>query len=74
MNWSTIWDSVVNFFKNNIWNIALFFLILFGGLIIIKILMNITKRILNKTKIEKIAQQFICTILKFILYLGYLIK
>ena len=69
MNWSTIWDSVVNFFKDNIWNIALFFLILFGGLIIIKILMNITKRILNKTKIEKIAQQFICTILKFILYL-----
>lgn len=69
MNWGEIWNSIVTFFKDNIWNIVWFFVILVGGIILIKIFMNITRRILNKTKMEKIAQQFICTILKFVLYL-----
>ena len=69
MNWEEIWNSIVTFFKDNIWNIVWFFVILVGGIILIKIFMNITRRILNKTKMEKIAQQFICTILKFVLYL-----
>lgn len=69
MNWEEIWNSIVNFFKANIWNIVWFVVILFGGIILIKIVLNITKKILNRTKMEKIAQQFICTILKFVLYL-----
>lgn len=69
MNWGEIWNSIVTFFKDNIWNIVWFFVILVGGIVLIKILMNITRKILNKTKMEKIAQQFICTILKFVLYL-----
>lgn len=69
MDWKALWDNIVNFFKANVWNIVWFVVILFGGIILIKIVLNITKKLLNKTKIEKIAQQFICTILKFVLYL-----
>jgi len=69
MDWGNIWNSIVNFFKNNVWNIVMFVAILIGGIIVIKIFLNIIKRILRKTKMEKIAQQFICTIIKFVLYL-----
>lgn len=69
MNWGKIWNDITSFFKTNIWNIVLFVAILVVGIILIKLVLNITKRLLSKTKMEKIAQQFICTILKFILYL-----
>ncbi len=69
MDWGKIWNDIVEFFRSNIWNIVWFFVILVGGIVLIKILLNVTRRILNKTKMEKIAQQFICTILKFVLYL-----
>ena len=69
MNWRNIWNDITTFFKTNIWDIILFVSILVFGIILIKIVLNITKRLLSKTRMEKIAQQFICTILKFVLYL-----
>lgn len=69
MDWAGIWNSIVNFFKSNIWNILLFFVILFAGIFLIKVIMNLTRKFLSKTKMEKIAQQFLCTILKFLLLL-----
>ena len=69
INWAGIWDTIVNFFVKNGWNIAIFFAILIIGIIVIKIIMVATRKILSKTKMEKIAQQFICTILKFVLWL-----
>ena len=69
MNWRNIWNDITTFFKTNIWDIILFVAILVFGIILIKIVLNITKRLLSKTRMEKIAQQFICTILKFVLYL-----
>ncbi len=69
INWSNIWNDIVNFFKANVWNIVIFFAILIVGVIVIKIIMFATRKILSKTKMEKIAQQFICTILKFVLWL-----
>ena len=69
MDWGKIWNSIVNFFSSNVWNIVWFFAILLGGIVLIKLIINITKRLLRKTRMEKIAQQFVCTILKFILYL-----
>lgn len=69
MDWNQLWNDIVTFFKSNIWNIILFFAVLFVGIIIIKIFINITKRILNKTKIEKIALGFVIGILKVALYL-----
>lgn len=73
MNWTNIWISITNFFKNNIWDIVSFIALFIIGFIFIKILMNILKRILGKSKIEKIAQQFICTIVKFVLYLVFVL-
>lgn len=69
MDWAKIWDDICTYFKTNVWNIVWFFAILIIGIILIKILMTITRKILAHTKMERIAQQFICTILKFILWL-----
>lgn len=68
MDWKGIWNSIVNFFTSNGWTIILFFAILFIGLVLIKILLNITKKLLGRTKMEKIAQQFLATALKLVLY------
>ena len=69
MNWTKIWNDIVNFFETNVWNIVIFFAVLFGGIIIIKILISIFKKILYKTKAEKIAVGFFAVVLKVALYL-----
>ena len=58
-----------NYFETNIWNIIFFFVILFLGIIIIKIVLRVLRKMLSKTRMEKIAQQFICTAVKFGLWL-----
>ncbi|MBE6124546.1 MAG: mechanosensitive ion channel [Erysipelotrichaceae bacterium] len=73
MNWEKIWDTIVNFFNDNIWSIAKFFGVLIIGLIVVKILINIIKRILNRTHMEKISQNFITAIIKFLLYLLFVL-
>lgn len=70
MDWAKMWDDICNYFKTNVWNIVLFFAILAIGIILIKILLTVTRKVLQHTKMEKIAQQFICTILKFVLWLA----
>ncbi len=69
MDWVKIWNDICNYFKTNVWNIVWFFAILVIGIIAIKILLAVVRKILKHTKMEKIAQQFICTILKFVLWL-----
>ncbi len=69
MDFKAIWESIKNFFVTNVWNIVLFFAVLIIGFILVKIFLNITRKILNKTKMEKITQNFLCAALKFLLYL-----
>lgn len=69
MDWNEFWNSVKAFFTNNVWNIVLFFAVLILGVILIKIIINVIKRIFAKSKVEKIAQQFIVTVIKVLLYL-----
>ncbi len=69
MDWQGIWNDIVNFFSTNVWNIVIFFATLFLGIILIKLIINIVRRVLNKTKMEKIAQQFLIGALKVALYL-----
>ena len=69
MDWNQIWNDIVNFFKTNAWNIVIFFVTLILGVIIIKILLNIIRRVLNKTRMEKITVGFLCVILKICFYL-----
>jgi len=69
MNWGEIWDSITSYFKDNIWNIVGFISILFIGLIVIKVILKIVRKFLSRTKMEKIAQQFLIAIVKLMLYL-----
>ena len=69
MDWSKIWNDIVTYFKTNAWNILFFLVILVFGIIIIKIIMKILRKVLSKTKMERIAQNFLCTIVKFCLWL-----
>lgn len=69
MDWNQIWNDIVAFFEKNVWNIVLFVAVLFIGIIVIKILLNIIRRVLNKTRAEKIAVGFLIAILKVVLYL-----
>lgn len=69
MDWAGIWNSIKSFFSDNIWNILLFFAVLFIGIVLVKIVLNLTRRLLNNTKMEKVTQSFIYKIAKFLLYL-----
>ncbi len=69
MDWNEFWNTVKNFFTNNVWNIVLFFAVLILGVVVIKITINIIRRIFAKSRMEKIAQQFIVTTIKVLLYL-----
>ena len=68
MDWNKIWTSIVDFFTNNFWNIVIFFSTLLFGIIIVKIILNISKKLLSKTKLEKVTQGFLHHIIKFCLY------
>jgi len=69
MDWNKIWNSITNFFTNNFWDIVIFFAVLFVGITLVKIILNISKRFMAKTKIEKVTQGFLFHIIKFCLYL-----
>lgn len=69
MDWNGIWTSIKDFFSNNIWNIIKFFAVLIIGIVVVKLLLNLFRQIMSKTKIEKVAQSFLYHILKFVLYL-----
>lgn len=69
MDWAGIWDSIKAFFSDNIWNILWFFLVLFVGIVVVKIALNLLRRLLGNTKMEKVTQSFIYKIVKFLLYL-----
>lgn len=69
MDLKKLWNDIVNFFTTNIWNILKFFAVLIIGIIVVKLLINITKRMLKKTKLENITCNFIVAIIKVFLYL-----
>ena len=69
MDWNKLWNDITAFFTNNVWAIIGFFATLVLGLILIKIVYVAVKRIFARTKMEKIAQQFVPAILQFLLYL-----
>lgn len=69
MDWQEIWNNIKNFFTSNVWNAVIFFAILIIGIIVVKITLNISRRFLQKTRLEKVAQTFMYHIIKFALYL-----
>ena len=65
----TIWNDIVTFFTTKYWNIIAFFAVFIIGLIVRKLLVLLTRRVLNRSKMEKIAQNFIFSIVRFLLSL-----
>lgn len=64
-----LWNDVVAYFDDNIWNIIGFFSLLIIGLIVVKTILSVFKKLLGKTKMEKITQHFLLAIIKLGLYL-----
>ena len=64
-----MWNQIVGFFHDNVWNIVTFFAVLFCGIIVVKLLINVLRRMLKRTHMEPIAVGFIMAIIKFLLYL-----
>ena len=64
-----IWNDIVTYFTTNYWNIILFFAILLIGIVVVKVLVKLLRALLGRSKMEKIAQSFIISIVKYLLYL-----
>lgn len=69
MDWNAMWESIKNFFTNNGWNIVKFFAVLVIGIILIKLILNLSRKVLGKTKVPKMTYQFILLLVKVLLYL-----
>ena len=69
MDWNAMWESIKTFFTNNGWNIVKFFATLIIGIILIKLILNLSRKVLGKTKVPKMTYQFILLLVKVLLYL-----
>ena len=67
MNWQEIWDKVVEFFQNNVWNIVGFFATLLVGIILIRVILFVLKRIMRRRKIDEMAVRFIAAAVRLTL-------
>lgn len=73
MDWGAIWQDIKDFFTGNGWAILGFFVTLIVGFIIVKLLIKLCRKLLAKTKLERIAQKFILSIIKVALYLIWIL-
>jgi len=73
MNLEKVLNKIVDFFNDNVWDIVRFFSIFVIGLILVKITINLIKKFLSKTHMEKISQNFIVAIIKFLVYLIFVL-
>lgn len=71
MDWNGIWNSIVNFFSNNVWNIVKFFAILILGYFACKLIIKLVRKILSKTKLEQLTQKFFMSALKVFVWVIY---
>ena len=67
MNWQEFWNKVVAFFQNNIWNIIGFFATLIVGIILIRVILFVLKRIMRHRKIDEMAIRFIAAAIRLTL-------
>lgn len=68
-----IWEQIKNFFTLNLNNIILFFCVAIFGLIILKIVLTVVRRIFKKTKLDRTLTGFIVSLLKFVLLMVYIL-
>lgn len=68
-----MWNKIVDYFNSNIYNILIFFSVFIVGIVFIKVLLKIINKMFLKSKIEKIAQNFFVRMIKFVLYLVFIL-
>ena len=68
MDWNAIWNSIVDFFSNNVWTIVLAIVTFLVGYIVIKILVKLFKVWFKRTKITATVQSFLLSIIKVLLF------
>lgn len=66
-------QTVATFFASGLGKVVLFVLVAIFGLILIKVLLKMLKKIFAKTKLDTTVSKFIVTVCKFVLYLLYFI-
>ncbi|MEG9430585.1 MAG: mechanosensitive ion channel family protein [Christensenellaceae bacterium] len=69
MDFAEIWQQIKDYFTNSYMSIITFFAALLIGIIVIKLICTIFRKIFSRTKMEKIAQAFLVAIIKFVLWL-----
>lgn len=73
MEWNKVWNDITSYFEDNLWNMVGFISVFVIGLILVKIILSAVIKLLAKTKMEEIAQQFLTIILKLSLYLIFVL-
>jgi len=68
-----IWTTVKDFFSDNVWNIVKFFATLIIGILVVKILTAVVRKVFSRTKMEPVAQSFLITVVRFVLWLVFII-
>ena len=64
-----LWETIKNFFTNNVWNIVKFFSILAIGMIIIWSIIFTLKKIFKKKSIDKLSSSFVIGVIRYALWL-----
>ena len=69
MTWEEFWISFKDFFTTRGWPIVEAILVFICGFIIVKIIMKIIRTAFKRSKMERITQTFLLSIIKYSLYL-----
>ena len=69
MNVTELWNQIEEFFTTNTWAIFGFFAVLLLGIILTKTILKILERIFIRNNMEQMAQRFLLTTVKVVLYL-----
>ena len=69
MDWNNLWETIKNYFTDNVWNIVAFFAALILGFVLIKLLVFVIRKVMIRAKVEEVAANFMLTIVKFLLWL-----
>jgi len=73
MTWEEIWESIQHFFLTSGMTVVRALILWIIGYIVVRVLIVIIKKLLSKSKMDKVAQSFVVSMLRFVLYLILLI-
>ena len=68
-----LWADIYNFVVTNFRTILMFALVLIGGLIVVKILLSIFRKVVNRSKLKGTAGNFLISLIKTALVILYVI-